>query len=203
MLSVVIPSRHEPKARVSETVLGIKRNAVVGDRIHVVNDDGEPHGFGLAVRRGLDKVTDGLVVIMMSDGSDDPAILHWMAKKIEKDGYDLVIGSRYMIGGQQIGGPLLKRILSRWCGRLLYWWGIPTHDATNAYKMMRASRALELQLSSNGFALNLEITAKAYRLGWKITEIPVTWTDRRGGRSKFKLSNELSEYIGWFLHALV
>jgi dolichol-phosphate mannosyltransferase len=200
MLSVVIPSRHEPASNIFDTARGL-RDAVPDVRIVAVNDDGEPHGFGLAVRRGLDRCADGYVVICMADGSDDPAVLGDMIKELSY-GYDMVVGSRYMKGGKQIGGPLVKRILSHWCGRILYEFGLPVHDATNAYRMIRASRLKELNLESTGFDLNLEITAKAYRAGWRICEVPVTWRDRRGGRSKFKLWKELPSYGYWFMYAL-
>lgn len=196
MLNVVIPCRNEPTARVLDTVRDIRKFAIEL-RIITVNDDGEPHGFGLAVRRGLARCQEGNVVIMMSDASDDPSVL-WKMELMLKNGYDLVVGSRYMKGGKQIGGPLLKRTLSRWCGRLLYFAGVDTHDATNAYKCMKVSRLHELNLQSNGFALNLEITAKAHRLGWRVGEVPVTWTDRKGGRSKFRLTKELGNYLYWF-----
>jgi hypothetical protein len=200
VLNVIIPCRNEPTERVLDTVRQIRKYASE-PRIITVNDDGEPHGFGLAVRRGLARCEEGYVVIMMADLSDDPQVL-WKMQLMLNNGYDLVCGSRYMKGGRQIGGPLIKRTLSRWCGKLLYFAGVDTHDATNAYKMLKVSRLHELDLKSDGFALNLEITAKAHRLGWQIGEVPVAWRDRKGGRSKFRLTKELGNYLYWFVYAV-
>ena len=119
-------------------------------------------------------------------------------------GDDVVCGSRYMRGGRQNGGPLLKRVLSRVAGVSLFWvLGLPTHDATNAFKAYRTSllRALEIE-GDGGFEISMEITIKAWLAGGRITEMPATWTDRTAGTSKFRLWKWLPRYLHWYFYAL-
>ena len=107
---------------------------------------------------------------------------------IRDEGYDIVCASRYMRGGRQIGGPILKRTMSRVAGVSLYWLaGLPTHDATNAfraYRLIRASRDSRSR-AQGGFEYSLEVTAKATSAGRRVTEVPSTWRDRTAGQSRF------------------
>ena len=76
----------------------------------------------------------------MADLSDDLNDINAMYQLIEKRDFDVVCGSRYMRGGRQIGGPPLKSLISRTAGLSLHFLtGIPTHDATNNFKMYRGS----------------------------------------------------------------
>jgi dolichol-phosphate mannosyltransferase len=81
--------------------------------------------------------------------------------------------------------------------------GLPSHDATNSFRLYRTRclRSLELR-SAGGFEINLEIIVKALRSGWRITEVPTRWTDRVAGRSNFKLLRWLPRYLKWYLYAL-
>ena len=56
---------------------------------------------------------------------------------------------------------------------------IPTHDATNNFKMYRSSVLKDIKIeSTGGFEIAMEITVKAFKKGYKITEIPTTWNER-------------------------
>ena len=108
-----------------------------------------------------------------------------------------------MPGGEQIGGPWLKGKLSRIAGRSLRLAGLPTCDPTNSFKLYRTERLRQLALeSAGGFEINLEIVAKAWRAGWRITEVPSRWVDRTAGQSNFKLWRWLPRYLRWYGHAL-
>lgn len=147
---------------------------------------------GFAVARG-----DALIV-MMADRSDDLRVLAPMLERFGQ-GYNLVSGSRYMPGGEQIGGPWLKGKLSRIAGRSLKLFGLPTCDPTNSFKLYRTARLQQLSLeSAGGFEINLEIIAKACRDGWRITEVPSRWIDRVAGQSSFKLFRWLPRYLRWY-----
>ena len=94
-----------------------------------------------AVRAGIAATTAEVVIVTMADLSDDVAIVPRMVELIRDEGYDIVCASRYMQGGRQIGGPWLKRLLSRAAGVSLHWLaGLPTHDATNAFRAYRRER---------------------------------------------------------------
>ena len=108
-----------------------------------------------------------------------------------------------MKGGSQTGGPLLKGLMSRTAGLTLHWFaGLPTHDATNSFKLYRKSYLESVTVeSTGGFELGLELTVKAYRQGRKICEVPTSWTDRTAGESHFKIMKWLPSYLKWYFHA--
>jgi dolichol-phosphate mannosyltransferase len=157
-----------------------------------------------AVRAGIAATTAEVVVITMADLSDDVAVVPRMVHLIRDEGYDVVCASRYMRGGRQIGGPWLKGFLSRAAGLSLYWLaGLPTHDATNAFRAYRRALLREIPIESRGgFAYSLELTAKAHAQGRRITEVPSTWQDRSAGQSRFRLRAWLPHYLRWYAYAL-
>ena len=106
---------------------------------------------------------------------------------------------------EQRGGPFLKRTLSRLAGLSLRWVvRFPTHDATNNFRLYDAALVNELGIESEGgFELALELTAKAFRRGAKIAEVPTTWRDRVAGESRFKFRKWLPKYLYWYGYALL
>lgn len=157
-----------------------------------------------AIRSGIAAARAEVVVITMADLSDDVAIIPRMVELIRDQGFDIVVGSRYMKGGRQVGGPRLKKFLSRSAGLSLHWLaGLPTHDATNAFRAYRRDVLQGLPIESEGgFAYSLELTAKAHAAGRRITEIPSTWHDRSAGTSRFRLTAWLPHYLKWYGYAL-
>lgn len=157
-----------------------------------------------AIRAGLAATSSEVVVITMADLSDDLAVVDEMVRLIRDEGYDVVCASRYMPGGRQIGGPLVKGLMSRTAGLTLHWLsGLPTHDATNNFRAYRRSLLLETEIESEGgFELALEITAKAFAAGRRITEVPATWRDRTAGESRFKILAWTPHYLRWYVHAV-
>lgn len=156
-----------------------------------------------AIRTGFDAVDDGVVLVIMADGSDDMSIVDAMFDRINR-GYDIVCGSRYMKGGNQIGGPRFKKFLSRAADISLHLLtGLPTHDATNSFKMYRKRVLDDIKIESNGgFEIGMEIVVKAFLKGYKITEIPSVWHARTAGKSRFKYTAWLPKYIRWYLYAV-
>jgi len=113
--------------------------------------------------------------------------------------------SRYMPGGQQVGGPRLKRLLSRIAGRSLHLLArVGTRDATNSFKAYNTGFVREVGIQSRtGFEIGLELTAKATRARALVAEIPTIWLDRQLGESHFDLGRFLPGYLRWYLHALI
>ena len=107
-----------------------------------------------ALRAGIAAATGDVVVVTMADLSDDVTQIDQMAGRIQH-GAGLVAASRYMEGGQQIGGPPLKTLLSRLAGLSLRWLtGIGTHDATNNFKAYSRRLVDEVEIESgSGFEL--------------------------------------------------
>ena len=156
-----------------------------------------------AIRTGFDSAKHGVVLVVMADSSDELSVVDGMFEKINQ-GYDIVCGSRYMKGGKQVGGPIIKGLLSRIAGRSLHLiTGIPTHDITNSFKMYRRAVLDDMKIESRGgFEIGMEIVIKAFLKGYKITEIPSTWRDRIAGKSRFRLLKWLPAYIRWYLYAI-
>lgn len=157
-----------------------------------------------AVKTGLRDGGGDATLVIMADLADDLRIVDDMYALISSGRFDLVAGSRYMRGGRQIGGPWFKGLLSRGAGLSLHLLaGLPTCDATNNFKMYarRVLDAIEIE-SEAGFEIAMEITVKAYALGFRIAEIPSVWTDRVAGESRFRLAKWLPHYLRWYWYAL-
>jgi hypothetical protein len=111
--------------------------------------------------------------------------------------------SRYMPGGQQVGGPFLKQTLSRLAGRSLYRLArIGTRDATNSFKAYDRDFVREVGIDSRaGIEIGLELTAKARRRRLPVAEIPTIWLDREEGESNFKIAQWIPHYLRWYRFA--
>ncbi len=152
-----------------------------------------------AMKSGLRGARAQYVLVSMGDGSDDPDDIDRMYD-LARAGADVVAGSRYMRGGRQLGGPLLKRSMSRAAGLSLHWLGgIPVHDATSNFRLYSKRLLNQVTIeSTGGFELGIELTVKAYLLGMKVAEVPTTWRDRTAGTSRFKLWQWLPRYLKWY-----
>jgi glycosyltransferase involved in cell wall biosynthesis len=157
-----------------------------------------------AMKAGIAASHAPYVLITMADGSDEPHIVDSMVA-LARGGADVVAASRYMPGGRQVGGPLLKRLMSRTAGLTLHWFArVPTHDPTNNFKLY-ARRFLDAVAieSTAGFELALELTVKATLDGRTVAEVPTTWRDRTAGQSNFRLRTWLPQYLHWYRQAFV
>jgi len=156
-----------------------------------------------AIKTGFENAEDGAVLVSMADLSDDYSVVDRMLGKLN-EGYAIVCGSRYMKGGRQLGGPWFKAFLSRMAGLSLHaLTGIPTHDISNSFKMYTKQLLDAVTIeSSGGFEVGMEIVVKAFRQGFKITEVPSVWRDRSAGSSRFKLWKWLPHYLRWYFFAL-
>jgi hypothetical protein len=135
----------------------------------------------------------------MADGSDDPRQIDDLVRLVER-GVVVAAASRYMPGGQQVGGPLLKSTMSRLAGRSLAILArVGTRDATNSFKAYSTDFVREVGIDSRaGFEIGLELTAKARRLRRPVAELPTIWLDRSYGASNFKIKEWLPKYLAWY-----
>jgi len=156
-----------------------------------------------AMKAGIAESRGAYVLISMADGSDEPGVVDPMVG-LAREGADVVAASRYMRGGHQVGGPVVKRLLSRTAGLTLHWFGgVATHDPTNNFKLYsrRLLDATPIE-SEAGFELALELTVKATIARRRVAEVPTTWRDRTAGASNFKLRKWLPHYLHWYLVAM-
>jgi len=155
-----------------------------------------------AIRFGFDAAQSPVTVVTMADGSDDPRQIDELARLVER-GVVVAAASRYMPGGQQVGGPRLKRTLSRCAGRSLHLLArVGTRDATNSFKAYSTDFVRQAGIDSRaGFEIGLELTVKATRLRLPVAEIPTIWLDRSLGDSRFQLVHWLPSYLRWYRRA--
>jgi dolichol-phosphate mannosyltransferase len=156
-------------------------------RLHVYDNRG-PHGFGAAVRHGLAAARGDAVVLVMADGSDDPAdvVRFWQALG---DDTECVFGSRFLAGGSVRGYPRGKLVLNRLGNafiRLLF--AVPYDDVTNAFKLYRRHVIEGVQpLRALDFDLTVELPLRAIAGGYRYVVLPNAWYGRPSGRSKFRV----------------
>jgi dolichol-phosphate mannosyltransferase len=156
-----------------------------------------------AIRFGISQATADVVVVTMADGSDDPMQIDQLTRLVER-GVVVACASRYMRGGQQVGGPWVKGRVSRLAGVSLQLIArVGTHDATNSFKAYSRAFVERVGIDSDaGFELGIELVAKARRLGLPVAELPTIWLDRANGTSNFKVKAWIPRYLRWYLYAL-
>lgn len=222
LLSVVMPARDE-EGHLEDTVRGqvaALEAAGIAHEIVVVDDgstdstpailerlgeemptvrsirSGPPHGYGLAVRRGLQAFRGDAVAVSMADGSDDPEDLVRYYRTF-REGWDCVFGTRFSQGGSTERYPWPKMVLNRLGNlgiRLLFW--NRYDDFTNAFKLYGRHVIAGIQpLLSLHFNLTVELPLKTLVRGYRFTVISTSWRNRDEGVSKFKIREMGSRYL--------
>jgi dolichol-phosphate mannosyltransferase len=165
-----------------------------------VNDYGP--GPAQAIRYGIEQAVAPVAVVTMADGCDDPQQIDDLVRLVER-GVVIAAASRYSRGGQQVGGPALKSMLSRLAGLSL--WALArvgTRDATNSFKAYDTDFVRTVGVTSSaGFEIGIELVAKARRSRLPVAELPTIWLERHQGVSNFKLMSWLPHYIRWWRFA--
>jgi len=138
-------------------------------------------GFGWALERGYD-----VVVEMDADGSHAPEQLRTLLDALTDA--DLVLGSRWVSGGRVVDWPRSRELLSRagnaWTRLAL---GLPLADATGGYRAYRREvlEALPLEgVASHGYCFQVDLAWQAWRSGYRVVEVPITFVERVRGQSK-------------------
>src|SRR5574340_1129957 len=153
-------------------------------------------GFGMAVRTGLAQATGDAIAIMMADGSDSAADAIAYYRKIA-EGHDCVFGSRFIRGSKVVDYPIHKLLLNRmanWLIEVLF--RMRFNDTTNAFKCYRRAVIDGIgPLISPHFNLTVEMPLKAVVRGYSYAVVPISWTNRKTGISKLKLTEMGSRYL--------
>ena len=161
-------------------------------RVHVLRRAGKAGlgpayvaGFRWARQRGYD-----VLVEMDADGSHAPEQLPRLLAALS--GADLVLGSRYLPGGRVEDWPVHRLLLSRLGNRYTRWLlRLPLTDATGGYRVARAELIDRLpfdDVASQGYCFQVDWAWRAVRDGARVTEVPITFTERAFGRSKMSRS---------------
>ncbi len=162
--------------------------AVRDEQVHVLHRDVKS-GLGAAYRAGfrwgLERGYDRLLE-MDADLSHDPCAVPVLLRTLE--GADLVIGSRYIPGGDVVDWPAARLLLSRGGNRYVQVaTGLPVADATSGFRGFRRALLEQLDLDSvhsEGYCFQIDMALRAWRAGFRVVEVPITFTERRHGASK-------------------
>ena len=184
------------------TIDAVKTLAQKYPQIHILQRSG-PKGLGKAYLEGFKRVlsdtgTEIDVIIQMdADLSHDPEVIVDFARLIKE--YDLVIGSRYIDGGNVSGWNWPRRMISRF-GNLYARVALnsPIHDLTGGYKCWRRpllEKIIATPLESLGYVFQIETTYRAASLNAHIKETPITFTERKTGGSKFSFKIIAEAYL--------
>ena len=167
-------------------------------------------GLGTAYVAGMTRaLQDGAdyVVQMDCDFSHSPDYIPQMLAAMQTHDADVIVGSRYVVGGSLDEGW-------SWWRRFMSWWanlysrmilGLRTRDMTAGFKLWKRPALLNIGLEnvrSNGYSFQVEMTCLSEKLGYHILELPIHFEDRRIGKSKLSIPVKLESawrtwQIGW------
>ena len=136
----------------------------------------------------VDAIVRAAHLVLSAAAPEGFCILARLLDEVRSDRADLALGSRYAPGGGVRDWSLLRRVISR--GGSIYAAGVlrlPVRDLTGGFKCFRREvlEAIDLAtVQSRGYAFQVELTYRASRRGFRVVEVPITFTDRVLGRSK-------------------
>lgn len=164
------------------------RLAAADDHIKVLHRGGK-EGLGPAYIAGFRWALERdyeVVVEMDADGSHQPEELNRLLAALRDA--DLVIGARYVRGGEVLNWPRSREVLSRGANvyaRLML--GVPLRDATGGYRAFRATTLRKIGLDdvdSRGYCFQVDLALRSVRRGLRVVEVPITFVERTHGASK-------------------
>ena len=228
-LSIIIPVRNEEE-NILETAIKIKKSLLLdfeicfiddfsNDRTHEVIknyiDKNSIHniniykntspGLGSAINKAIEISNKNYFVIMMCDGSDDLEDLKKYYEIISNNNLDAVFGSRFIRGSKVIDYPLKKLILNRifnYFVSLVFFSKFT--DFTNAFKIYNKKSIIRLKpIVSESFNVFLELPLKIIARNMSYEVIPISWKNRKIGKSKFIVKELGAKYIFTLLYCFL
>lgn len=172
-------------------------------RVHVLHR-AEKQGLGRAYLAGFRWALERhytRVFEMDSDHSHDPKYLKDLITTT--DTADLALGSRYLTGVNVINWPMSRLLLSYFANMYVRWiTGLPLTDATGGFKCFRRAVLEKIPLDaikSDGYVFQIEMSFRAWKLGFSLVEVPIVFTDRVTGQSKMtqKVVREAVWMVWW------
>ncbi len=152
-------------------------------------------GFHFAIQNGYDYVLE-----MDADFSHDPRDLNRLYLACAEDGFDLAVGSRYSTGVNVVNWSMSRVLLSYFASRYVRLiTGIPIHDTTAGFVCYRKQVLEKIQLDRVkfvGYAFQIEMKFLTWKYGFKITEVPIIFTDRVLGQSKMSVGIFKEGFLG-------
>lgn len=168
----------------------IKLQNEFNDRLHLIQRKGKLGlgtayitGFKYALNKGYSYIFE-----MDADFSHNPDDLIKLHHACANEGYDMAIGSRYITGVNVVNWPMGRVLMSFFASKYVQFvTGIPIKDTTAGFKCYTAKvlQAMDLnKIKFVGYAFQIEMKFTAWKLGFKIIEVPIIFTDRTRGTSK-------------------
>ncbi|MCW2917554.1 MAG: Dolichyl-phosphate beta-D-mannosyltransferase [Actinomycetia bacterium] len=162
--------------------------AAVDDQVKVVHrtaKDGLGRAYLAGFRWALEQGYD-VMVEMDADGSHRPEELPLLLNALREA--DLVIGARWVPGGEVVNWPKSREVLSRSANAYAkVMLGVPLHDATAGYRAFRATTLEKIgldEVDSRGYCFQIDLALRAVRQGLRVVEVPITFVERAQGTSK-------------------
>jgi dolichol-phosphate mannosyltransferase len=162
--------------------------AAVDDQVKVVHrtaKDGLGRAYLAGFRWALEQGYD-VIVEMDADGSHQPVELPLLLNALREA--DLVIGARWVPGGEVVNWPKSREVLSRSANAYAkVMLGVPLHDATAGYRAFRATTLEKIgldEVDSRGYCFQIDLALRAVRQGLRVVEVPITFVERVRGTSK-------------------
>ncbi|MAF13922.1 MAG: dolichyl-phosphate beta-D-mannosyltransferase [Parcubacteria group bacterium] len=171
--------------------------------VHLIVREGE-RGYGSAHMAGFQEALlhqADIIISMDADFSHQPKVIPEMINQIQQ-GYDVIIGSRRVPGGQIVGWGATRKLASNTAMVLTrFILGIKTKDVTTGFRAYKAQIMPQLELftvKSNGYSFLEELIYRCEKKQLKIKEIPIIFNDRQFGKSKFSLKEIIKFFITIF-----
>ena len=179
----------------------VKENFLNNNKIQFVKNFSR--GFNNALISGFKNSTAKAIIIYMADDHINHNLINSCYAKV-LEGYQIVCPSRFIKGGKMIGNPFFKALLTKLASFFLFYFtSFPIKDSTNSFRLFSRDLVDKVTIESNiGFTLSLELTAKAHRLKYKMTEIPMLWIEREKGKSRFKIFSFILPYTKWLFYII-
>lgn len=193
-VSIIIPTKEEPYIqelvnRIYKTLSGFDFEIIIVDKSKVTPKvkrakviKQKSNGLGNAVLEGLKLAKGEIIVTMDGDGSHRPEDLPKLIEKAKE--YDIVIGSKYVKGGKT-EDKLYRIFISRvYCLLASLILGLKVKDNMSGFAAIRREVYEKIKLNPRGFKINTEILYKAKKFGFRATEVPIIFEQRKLGKSK-------------------
>ena len=227
MLSIIIPVRNESDSLDSIMEHYSKNLSNLDYEVLIINDfskddtlekarnlfknknfkvlDNKKKGLGGAINLGIKESSGSNVAIMMADQSDDINDLIKYNSLINTENCDAILGSRFLKESKVLNYPIQKLVLNRifnYFVGMIFW--NKYNDYTNAFKIYKKSTLEEISpLISESFNIFLEIPLKIISRKYKYKIIPINWTGRTKGVSKFKIRELRSKYLFTLIYCFI
>jgi len=211
-ISVIVPTKDE-ETTLEPILIGVKKHAdevivIDGHSSDSTRSIAERHGVpvhmdrdrgkGDAMRMAIPIATGDILVYIDADGSHDPDDIPRLVKPIQQKEADMVIGSRFKGGSDELVGNINQ--LFRITGSNIittfinYRWNVHLSDTQNGFRALTREAAESIDLEIDGFPIETEMDIQLLQRGFKIDEVPAHEYRRKGGESKIRLLKIWHQY---------